>query len=341
MEVTKLLEIADMQSKELKSYSDSYLYGKYPRYEKIIFDAIIKDPTIDKTTNEFEDVIYEVKRMKMISEPLVRILTSKNVILLDCDNPLPRTFKVFASKDPKSRDTSQIRVFIDCTNVIERRDKTGDYKIDDVKLLSYLMNAAICMVYHKNASLILRRQDLITKATTCFAKLFTFIIDYLAKVSIQESNKIKVLYLSSMYFLEGVLKMDNPASSSKLAKKIAGISEREANMIEILMDKYCNPSGKGSPIDPYENIKIFISTLADIMHLNSKVISIDMVVEKWMQQYGPGTVFGMEYFPAFSAMITDAYNGGYLNNQKTIEKVCGADMVDYSKQIINLIGTIA
>jgi hypothetical protein len=49
----------------------------------------------------------------------------------------------------------------------------------------------------------------------------------------------------------------------------------------------------------------------------------------------------MEYFPAFSAMITDAYNGGYLNQQKTIEKVCGAEMVEYSKQVITLIGSIA
>ena len=152
------------------------------------------------------------------------------------------------------------------------------------------------------------------------------------------------MYLSSMYFLEGILKMDNPDSSSKLAKKIAGISEREANMIDILLDKSCNhptTMGKVPKADPYENIKIFISTLSDVMHLNDKVITTDIIVEKWMQQYGPGTVFGLEYFPAFSAMITDAYNGGYLNQQKTIEKICGADMVDYTKQIIDLIGTIA
>lgn len=342
MEIQELLESLN-HDKSLKSYSDSYLYSKYPYYEKRLLDSIMKDPVIDKTTNEFQDVVYEVKRMKMISEPLIRILNSTNTILLDCDNPLPRTFKVFASRDPKSKDPSQIKIFIDCTNVISRRDKTGDYKVDDVKLLSYLMNGAVCMIYHKNFSIMTRRADLIQCATTCFAKLFTFVIDYLAKVSIQESNKIKVLYLSSMYFLEGILRMDNPSNSSKLAKKIAGISEREANMLDILIDRACNPNKgiSGSSIDPYENIKIFVRTLADVMHLNDKVITTDIIVEKWMQQYGPGTVFGLEYFPAFSAMITDAYNGGYLNQQKTIEKVCGADMVEYAKQVINVIGTIA
>ena len=60
-----------------------------------------------------------------------------------------------------------------------------------------------------------------------------------------------------------------------------------------------------------------------------------------MRQFGPGTVFGLEYYPAFSAMITDAYVGGYLNNQKTIEKICGKDMVQYSKDVITMLGTIA
>ena len=327
-------------AKELKSYSDSYLYSKYPKYQQILLDAIVKDPVIDKEASEFQDVIYEVKRMKVISDPLVRILTSKNTILLACENPLPRAFKVFAAKDPKSKDTSQVKIFIDCTNVLVRREKTGKYDIDDIKLLSYLMNGAICMVYHKSAAMILRKQDMIQTSCTCFAKLFTFIIDYLAKVSIQESNKIRVLYLSSMYYLEGVLRLDNPSGSNTLARKIAGIGEREANMVDILIDKSARGLNKETP-DPYADLKIFISVLVDVMHLNSKVISIDMIVEKWMQQYGPGTVFAMEYFPAFSAMLTDAYNGGYLNQQKTIEKVCGTDMVDYAKSVISLIGNIA
>ena len=328
--------------KQLKSYSDSYLYQKYPKYQKILFDAILKDPMIDKSTDEFQDVIYEIKRSKYISESLVRILNSTNTVLLDCINPMPRTFKVFCAKDPKSKVPSQMKVFIDCTNVITKRADSSDYVVDDVKLISYLMNAGIAMVYHKNYTLITRRSEMMTEATTCFAKLFTFIIDYLAKVSIQESNKIKVLYLSAMYFLEGIMKMDEPESSKALAKKIAAISDREATMLDILLDKACNIKGmRAREIDPYENIKIFISTLTKVMHLNEKIITTDIVVEKWMQQYGPGTVFALEYFPAFSAMLTDAYEGGYLNQQKTIEKVCGTSMVTYTKQAINLIGSIA
>ena len=161
--------------KQLKSYSDSYLYQKHPRYQKILFDAILKDPMIDKSTDEFQDVIYEIKRSKYISESLVRILNSTNTVLLDCVNPMPRTFKVFCAKDPKSKVPSQMKVFIDCTNVITKRADSSDYIVDDVKLISYLMNAGISMVYHKNYTLITRRSEMMTEATTCFAKLFTSI----------------------------------------------------------------------------------------------------------------------------------------------------------------------
>ena len=325
---------------DYKSYSDCYLYKKYPLYQKRLMNAIMKDPVIDKTEDGFKDVIYEVKRTR-VSDSLVRILNSTNTILLDCEDPLPRAFKVFCAKDIRSKTPTK-KVFIDCTGVITRSANSSEFRTEDIKLVSYLVNSAVCMAYHKNVSLILRRGTLISKSTECFAKCFTFIIDYLVKVSIQESSKIKVMYLSAMYFLKSVLLMEDEQSRS-LAKKIAGISDREASMMDILLDKFMNSSTKlkGEAANPFENIKTFISAMRGVMHFNDKVISTDMIVERWLAQFGPSTVFGLEYFPAFSAMITDAYNGGYLNQQKTIEKVCGSSMVDYSKEVLRFIDSIA
>ena len=53
-----------------------------------------------------------------------------------------------------------------------------------------------------------------------------------------------------------------------------------------------------------------------------------------MYLYGPATIFGAEYVPALITMITDAFCGVYLNNQKTIEKVLGTSLVSYGKYII-------
>ena len=171
--------------------------------------------------------------------------------------------------------------------------------------------------------------------------MFTFVVDYLTKVSIQESAKAKVMYLAAMYFLEGIVQMNDKKKSREIAIKIAEISNQEASILDILLDKAS--SVKGMPrkdSDPFENIKVFVNALRDVIHLNPRSISTDLVVERWMKQYGPGTVLGLEYFPNFSAAITDAYTGGYINQQRSIEKVCGADMVSYGKDVISLLEAV-
>lgn len=325
---------------EIKTYSDTYLYQKYPLYNKRLTDAIMKDPIIEKVDDSFKDVIYEIKRSR-VSSSLLTILNSRNTVLLNCVDPLPRAFKVFVARDIKSKERN-IKVFIDCTGVITKDKNYPQYVVSETKLISYLLNAGISMLYHKNINSIIRISDIVIFGAEAFSKLFTFVIDYLTKVSIQESSKIKVLYLSAMYFLCNILNLDpDEKRTVDIAKRVSGISEREANILNILMNKIYDTNVKDTKIkdidNPYENIKVFIQSLRKVMHFNEKVITPDVVIERWMAQYGPGTVFGLEYFPAFSAMITDAYIGGYINQQKTIEKVLGTTLVVYSKKVIELI----
>lgn len=328
--------------KELKSYSDSYFYKQYPKYQKLLLDAIMTDPLIDKATEEFKGVILDLKHQRT-DEALLRILNSTNTVLLDCDVPLPRTFKVFCAKEMKGRDRGKIKVFIDASACIVKDPKHGDYNVNETALVSYLMNAGVSMIYHKHFDILRRRANMNIGITKCFANCFTHIIDFLAKISIQESKKIQVTYLSAMYFLMGILQLDNENKARDIAMKVADISKNEAILLEDAIEKACRKHSdiKEKDLNPYENIKIFVNSLRDAMHLNPKAVSLDIIVERWMMQFGPGTVFGLEYFPAFSAMITDAYVGGYLNNQKTIEKICGKDMVQYSKDVITMLGSIA
>ena len=322
-----------------KSYSDTYLYQQHPIYTKTLTDAIMKDPIIDKSSNMFSDVLYVIKRAK-ISENIVTVLNSKNTILLDCVNPLPKAFKVFCASDIKSKERD-MKIFIDCTGVIEKNKSGSAYNVDESKLLSYLINGTVTMVYHKAINKILNRTSMVNIATEAYAKCFTQVVDYLAKVSIQESSRISVLYLTSMFFTISVLNLSEDRAKS-IATKIAGISNREAAMLDMLMER--NSISKGdakNEANPYENIKTFIAAMRETLHLNKKVISTDMIVERWMMLYGSSTVFAMEYFPHFSAMITDAYIGAYLNKQKAIEKVCGTAMINYSKEVIGLIDSIA
>ena len=327
--------MADEVNKQVKAYTDTYLYSKYPLYSKKLTAAIMQDPTIDKSTEAFKDVIFSIKRAR-VSDSLVKILQSSNTILLDCDEPLPRAFKVFCAKDFKSPD-KKVRAFIDCTGCITKSKSSADLIVDETKLISYLINAAVSMIYHKAYPTIVKRSTLIMEAAECFAKSFTQIIDYLIKISIQETSKAKMLYLSSMYFLQGILDFKEDRSQ-EISKRIAEISDREASMLNILMDKAAhNKDVPASEFNPFENIRNFVRAIREVMHFNKQTITCDVIVERWMTQYGPGTVFGLEYFPAFSAMMTDCYIGGYINNQRTIENVCKTSMVSYTKSVLDMI----
>lgn len=327
----------DLIDKHIKIYSDTYLYSKYPMYAKKLTTAIMKDPVIDKGTDQFQDVVFDVKRAK-ISDSLVKVLQSPNTILLDCVDPLPRVFKVFCARDAKG--DRKAKVFIDCTNVITKDKTSSDLIVDESKLISYLINAAVTMIYSRRLSMIQRRSYMITQATKCFSKLFTFIIDYLTRVSIQETNKNKVLYLSAMYFLVNELQIAEE-TAIPIAKKVSFVSDREATMLNILLDKASHVKGvPDKDTSPFKNIKTFVNALRDVMHFNKSSMSVDIVIERWMMQYGPGTVFALEYFPALSAMMTDTYVGSYLNQQRTIENVCKTDMVEYSKMTLEFIEQI-
>ena len=105
--------------------------------------------------------------------------------------------------------------------------------------------------------------------------------------------------------------------------RIANIESREAQIVDIQIDQ-----------NSFANINTFVATLTTIFKL--KDFSVDMLVGKWMQFFGTGTVFALEFFPAFSTMLTDAYVGGYINQQLTIEKITGQSMVKFTKQILQI-----
>lgn len=309
-----------------KTYGSTYLYNKFP-YEEKLFKFIMTAEQISTVDDKFEDVKYEFKK-RQASAALLKILCSKNVILMIAKDgvPLNKQFRVFCSKDPKSKKPD-LKVFIDCTGLIVIDEKTGNYKCRQIDILiSHIINAMVCMIYHKAESQILTN-EIIQLTMESFSSLFTHVIDYLYKISTIPSTKNKCKYLACMYFVENILGKEFNTNYKALAGKIVDLSEREQDMIIVQIDD-----------GDFLNIKIFIDKLADIIKVPN--LKVDNVVDKWMYLYGVNTIFGLEYFPALSAMLTDAYEGAYINNQKTIEKVVGNILVKYTKAVIDKGGSL-
>lgn len=303
-----------------KSYSNTYLYNKFP-YEEKLFKFIMSADQISTVDDSFEDIKFEFKK-RQVNGCLLKVLTSKNVILMIAkDNvPLNKQFRVFCSKDPKSK-SPDYKVFIDCTGIITKNED-GKYvcKYIDI-LIAHVINAMVCMIYHKAEKEIVNTQT-ISDAMQAFSSMFTYIIDYMFKISTIPSTKNKCQYLSCIYFVENILGREFDGNYKSIAGKIVDISSREQDMIYAQVDD-----------DAFVNIKTFVEALAETLKIPS--LKVDNVVDRWMFLFGSNTVFSLEYFPALSATLTDAYIGAYLNNQKTIEKVVGNTLISYSKNVLN------
>lgn len=309
-----------------KTYASTYLYSKYNEYEQKTIDFILKADRIDQNSSEFEDIIYEVRR-RQISPAIVKVLKSPNVVLMTrVGKPLSKAFKVFCAKDIKS--DKQLKVFIDVSGVIRMDPKSGKYVCDRNSIdvfTSYLVSAMITYIYYapNGTQRIIGNSKVRNVGAKAFADLFSYIVDYLCKIS-TIGAKPKCSYMAAMYYQVNILGSDPNSESVKgVARKVAGISDREAEIIMIKMKPEC-----------FTNIKFFVESVADVLHLNK--MTLETVVEKWMYVYGTGTVFALELFPAFSSMLTDAYVGAYVNNQKTIEKVAGPSMIEFTKTMLEI-----
>ena len=309
-----------------KNYSSTYLYGKFP-YEEKLFKYLMTAKQISTADEKFDDIKFEFKK-RQPSNALYKVLCSKNVnLMIASDNtPLNRQFRVFCSKDPKTK-SSDYKVFVDCTGLIIENEASGNYTCRHIDMLiSYVINAMVCMIYHK-AEKEITTVSLVEDSMRAFSALFTHVIDYLFKVSTIPSTKIKCQYLACMYFIKNILQKDFNESYQHMAAKIVDISEREQEMIIAQCDE-----------EDFTNIKFFCGKLSELLKVPN--LKVDNLVEKWMYLYGADTVFALEYYPALSGMLTNAYIGAYINNQKTIEKVVGNTLVSYTKNVIAKGGTL-
>lgn len=303
---------------KIKKVSDTYLYGK-GEYEKNLYKSFIQSEVIDKNDPSLEDIRYDVRKAQDVNV-LLKVFDSNNVVFLINKTPLPRAFKVFAASDIKSGD-KKIKVFIDMTDVIHFQNGKYELRPRDLdKLLSYLTTALGYLIYYANPDLLINNSRLLDTGTKAFAELFAYCIDTLRIGSVDKVRE-KCLYLGAMYYQLNILCKENTDSIEARAKKISGLTTREVEMIDMLLNK-----------DTFDNINGFINSVSKV--LKSEGLKLDNFIEKWIFVFGSGTQFATELYPAFSSLLTNAYNGAYLNNQKAIEKVLGKTLVEYTTALL-------
>lgn len=307
-----------------KTYSHTYLYRQYGEYEKKIYEFIINAERIDTKSAEFDDILYDIKRRK-ISDHLAKVITSDNVVIAINPNgrALPKAFKVFVAADVK--DNNKVKVFIDVTECVVY--KNGVFVCNKLDwLVSYTINAMTSYIYVKAENKLLGNASILKDGCEAWTRCFSYIIDRMYKISTVPQVKSKVDYLCGIYYQVAIMCKDfnkNEDSIKANAMRIANIETSDARVVDIMIEN-----------NDFNNIDTFVNALGRIIQF--KDIKVGNIVSYWMNAFGPGTVFGLEYFPAFAAMMTNTYVGAYLDQQMTIEKVSGQAMVRFSKTILQI-----
>lgn len=301
-----------------KSYSSTYLYTKYSEYDKNIFKFIKTGIPVDKKDETFDDIRYEVKK-RQVSNALAGILDSNKVILMIDTESLPKPFKVVPAKDANGK----LVTYIDCTDIITNENGYKCKRIDT--LISRLVSDGINMVYFADPNRFINNSSIVEQTAAGFSAMFTYIIDYEFKIGTMSGMRDKCIYLAAMYAITNILNKDIGNSAAKsIPGKLAGFSKREEEMINLYLDQ-----------QSFKNIDTFVSVCSRVLKLPK--LNTEIVVQNWMYLYGPGTIFALEMFPAFGTMMSDAYVGAYVNNQKTIEKVAKTHMVEFTKRALGII----
>lgn len=309
--------------KSVKNFGDSYLYN-IGGVEQSLMKFMMSAEVIDKNHPSFEDIRFDIKK-RQVTMSLVTVLMSENVVLLKTKSGpgLSKAFKVFAAKDIVG-GTNRTKVFIDVTDIIKSTD--GNYSMNSRNidiLVSHLVNAMNTYIYWVQPEKLTNNVSLIEHGTKAFADMFTYIIDYL-RVGGVDNVRERTKYLSALYYQCGLLCKDLTDSVRNRARKISGLSQREIDIVETLMGP-----------EPFKNINTMVQALSKVLRIEDQ-LKLDNFIERWGFIYGSGTQYGTELYTCFASIITNAYVGSYINNQKTIEKVLGKTVTEFTNALFKV-----
>lgn len=298
------------------NFSSSYLYAK-TNMEKKIFEFIMSGEEIDKTAKSFEDVLLDFRR-RQVNSNLLSILKDRKVVLKMSGTPLPKAFKIIYAKDPRD---NMHKVFIDVTEIIGF--KNGAYTCRSIDILiAYVVSAYMHIIWFETPNKLRNNMNIVKPATTAFADLFVYILDYL-RINGLSAHKKQVTYLAATYFQYHLMGRELSESTKAVSLNISDLTERESSVVDIRVDS-----------KELDSIDTFIGAVARI--LQSKELTLELFVDKWATIFGAGTYFSSELFIAFSSMLTDTYIGCYTNNQRTIEKIAAKSMINYTNALLKV-----
>ena len=305
-----------------KNFAQTFIYSVksegYSTEQQLLAFLTNNQIRINKNHDSM-NAIKNMVRERQSTAVLYRMFMDPDVVFVMDQKELPASFKVFAAKDP-IRSDKKVRIFIDATGLF--KFENGYYSCKEIdKLCTYLTAAAVIGTFYSDPYKLTNNSSVVRTSATCFTKLFTATLDNLRPINYQE-NKTKIGYIATVYYLFTMVQKDMK-SAETIAASIMGLNPKEAAAYRLYYQE-----------EDFANIDVFIKFLAETFKL--KGLTTDVFIHNWMRLYGKGCLYGLELFPSFLIMITNAYCGAYVNSQNKIETICGRDLVTLSTTLLRI-----
>lgn len=314
-----------MSDYSMKTYRDSYLYNKtdskgqnmMKKHDTALLNFIMKAQRLDKNAEDFSGIREDIKRQQT-SSVLYQIMMMENVYLCINNVELPPAFKVFEAYDVKSQERKPA-IFIDVTKLITM--KGGYYDCRDIgKLISYLMGALTYLVYRYDVAKMMNNSSLTLNGTECYVSMFDYVLDYLRIIGYSQ-NKERISYMVGLFYQVHMLGKDLDGYAKNIAAKIAKIAQTSVQPMDLFIEDGI-----------FDSIDTFVSFLADTFKLRG--LTTEVFINKWIMLYGNGSQYATELFTSFSVLLSYAFCGAYVINQKQVERCCPVAMVKYCNALL-------
>ena len=308
-----------MADYKLKSFNTSYLYNlNLKKHDSSLLSYIMKADRIDKDSEAFSGIREDIKRQQT-SAILAQVLAMPNVHLCINSVELPPAFKVFEAFDVKK--DRRPAVFIDVTRLIELK---GSYFVckDLGKLITYLFGAMIYLIYRKDTVRVVNNSELTIAGTECYVGMVDYILDYMRIIG-YSNNKDKISYLVALFYLVHMLGKECDDYAKNIAAKVSKLPANYINAMNMFIEDGI-----------FDNINDFITFIAETFKL--KGFTTEVFISKWIYLYGNGSQYATELFTSLAILVSNAFCGAYVSNQKQIERVCGQSMVKFCNALLRL-----
>lgn len=241
--------------------------------------------------------------------------------------PIPSYVPCYLMVNPK---TKQPMAVCNVTLIGNMNRERTNLTINTRQLYTVMQTGAITLGCLNNWNAVSMNQTICKLGAEIYSKIFTKVLDRMFAINL-DVNKTDILkFKSAEFFLKNVLGKTNENNIHNIAYACTS-GETSLNYLNQFDSIFTDSNGTA-----YKSFENFIEALSEKVEGLGE-LNLRSYLDNYMRMYGVSTLFALEYFPAFTHMISSMVIGAHLNAEHVIENLVGRLADKFIVELCNII----